>query len=200
MNYQNKKLVLFFISFLLIYQNAYAQTPLDKVKEKVDAIISVVTEAKKNETLSNQATEDKLWAIVDSIFDFSILSQKALGRKWLSMNNEEQTKFISSFRKLLGQSYLNKIKSYENEETLYLKEVFPNPKYVEVSTKIVSKEQQYALNYRLINLKDDWKIYDVSIEGVSLLSNYRSQFNEFLQKNTIQALLDNLKKKAEAHE
>lgn len=192
-----RKSLLLCFSFLLIAHNALAQTPLDRVKEKVDAIITIVVEAKKNQALDDTATKDKLWAQVDAIFDFSILSQKALSRNWLAMNDTEKAEFTGLFRKLLGRSYLKKIEGYDNENIQYLKETFPTPETAEVFTTIVSKGQQYALNYRLVQKEGDWKIYDVSIEGASLVSNYRSQFNGFLQKNTIQELLSSLKTKVE---
>lgn len=185
------------VTFTLFFcQSALAATPpLEKIREKVDAIINVVADAKKKETLSSQDTENKLWEIVNSIFDFSILSQKAMGKKWRLMNQEEQTEFISLFKELLGQSYLSKIKGYENEKTQYHKEILHSPEVAEVFTTITSTGKEFALNYRLVQRNDDWKIYDVSIEGVSLLSNYRSQFNDFLQKKSIQELIENLRVK-----
>lgn len=194
-----KRLILF-LSFLLITQNAIAMTPTDTVKEKVSGIISAVTEAKKNQTLSEKATEEKLWSLVDAIFDYTLLSQKSLSRNWLAMNDGEQAEFVSLFRKLLSRSYLNKIKSYDNENIQYSKEVFLSPENSEVFTQIESKGQQLALNYRLIQKNGQWKVYDVSIEGISLMSNYRSQFSSFLQKNTIQELLSSLRTKVESNE
>lgn len=196
-HYKLKCFILFF-TFLFFTQSALAQSPRETVKGKVDAVIAVVIEAKRDQTLSDSITEEKLWSLIDTIFDFTILSQKSLSKNWLAMNEGERTEFVSLFRKLLGRTYLNKITSYENETIQYLKEVFSSPENAEVFTKIVSKGQQYDLNYKLVQKNNEWKVYDVSIEGVSLMSNYRSQFNEFLKKNTIQELLSNLRRKVEA--
>lgn len=187
--------LLFCFLSLLIAHNAFAQSPLERIKGKVDTIVSLVAEAKQNQTLNDTATRDKLWAQVDAIFDFGILSQKALSRNWLAMNESEQTEFIGLFRKLLGHAYLQKIESYENENIQYLREAFSSPDTAEVFTIIESKGKQYAINYRLLQKEGEWKIYDVSIEGASLVSNYRAQFKGFLQKNTVQELLSSLKTK-----
>ena len=192
-----KRILLSCFSFLLISHNAFAQAPLERVKEKVDAIISIVVEAKQNQTIDDTSTREKLWEQVDTIFDFNLLSQKALSRNWPAMNDEEKTEFVGLFRKLLGRSYLKRIESYDNENIQYHRESFSTPENAEVFTTIESKGQQYDLNYRLLQREEEWKVYDVSIEGVSLVSNYRAQFNGFLRKNTIQQLLSSLKTKIE---
>lgn len=187
--------LLFCLFFLLLAQSASAQSALERVKEKIDAIVTVVAEAKKNQTLEDTATREKLWAQVDTIFDFGSLSRKSLSRNWLTMNDKEKTEFVGLFRKLLGQAYLKKIEDYDNENIQYLRETSSSPKTTEVFTSIESNGKQYAINYRLAQKEGEWKIYDVSIEGVSMVSNYRTQFNGFLQKKTIQELLIDLKKK-----
>jgi phospholipid transport system substrate-binding protein len=197
MKYPLRSSLLLCFSFLLISHNAIAQSPLERIKEKVDAIINIVVEAKKNQTLDNTATREKLWSQVDTIFDFNILSQKSLSRNWLAMNDEEKAEFVGLFRKLLGRAYLKKIESYDNENIQYQREVFSTPENAEVLTTIESKGQQYDLNYRLVKKEGEWRIYDVSIEGVSLVSNYRAQFNGFLREGTIQELLSSLKTKVE---
>lgn len=185
------------LSFLLIAHNAFGQSPIEVVTEKVDSITSIVVEAKKAQTIDDKATRDKLWEQVDAIFDFGVLSQKAMSRNWLAMNDNEKTEFIGLFRKLLGRAYLKKIEDYDNENIQYLREAFTSPETAEVFTTIESKGQQYVLNYRLVQKEGAWRVYDVSIEGVSLVSNYRAQFNDFLQNSTIQDLLSSLKTKVE---
>nr|MBF0222847.1 ABC transporter substrate-binding protein [Desulfobulbaceae bacterium] len=191
--FTNSLLLGFF--FLLTAHSAFAQSPLERVREKVDAIITIVIEAKKNQTLEDTATREKLWSQVDTIFDFNTLSQKSLSRNWLAMNDEEKAEFVELFRKLLGRAYLKKIESYDNEFIQYHREVFFTPENAEVLTTIESKGQLYDLNYRLLKKEGEWRIYDVSIEGVSLVSNYRAQFNGFLRGGTIQELLSSLKSK-----
>lgn len=197
MRYPLRNSLLLGFLFLFTAHSAFAQSPLERVREKVDAIITIVIEAKKKQTLENTATREKLWSQVDTIFDFNTLSQKSLSRNWLAMNDEEKDQFVGLFRKLLGRSYLKKIESYDNENIQYHREVFFTPENAEVLTTIESKGQQYDLNYRLLKKEGEWRIYDVSIEGVSLVSNYRAQFNGFLRKGTIQELLGSLKTKVE---
>jgi phospholipid transport system substrate-binding protein len=198
MKYKNLSALFTICIYLLLTHPALAQSPLDEVKGKVAEITSVVVAAKKQQTLETEETKDKLWVIVDTVFDFATLSRKTLGRNWLAMNEAEKTEFVTLFRKLLGRTYLNRIKDYDNEELVFLRESFLSPENAEVYAQVESKGKPYAINFKLFSKEGKWKVYDVSIEGVSLLSNYRSQFNDFLRKNTMPDLIKKLKKKVEA--
>jgi phospholipid transport system substrate-binding protein len=108
------------------------------------------------------------------------MAKRSLGVHWKARSSSEQKEFVALFATLLENSYANKIESYENEKILYEKEIIDGD-YAEVKSRVVTaKRDEYSLNYRLLKKGSRWIVYDVVIEGVSLVSNYRSQFNKII--------------------
>ncbi len=131
-------------------------------------------------------------------FDFDEMSRRALGINWKDRTPEERKEFISVFQALLENSYASKIEGYKGEKIVYGKEAL-DPPYAEVRTKVVtSKGEEFAVNYRLRKNAAEWRIYDIVIEGVSLVNNYRSQFTELLGKHTFAEMMERLRKTAKA--
>ena len=162
----------------------------DLLKSKLDAVITVI----KSGGIDAQAKYDKTAEIVQTIFDFSLMAKLALGRKhWSDLTKENRDKFIKLFTKILKNSYLTKIDFYHDEKI-----VFEDP--LEVKTKIhvptylISKDKKIAILYKFYQSHDNWKIYDVEIQGVSLIRSYRSQFSESLQSGTMEELMAKLEK------
>ena len=129
------------------------------------------------------------------MFDFTELSKRSLGQNWDKLNPDQQKEFIKLFKSLLEETYADKITSYTDEKVVFKKEVSLSEKTVEVQTTIVTKTSEVPIHYRLIEKNGNWKVYDVVIEGVSLVSNYRTQFREILANKTPEALLEILRKK-----
>ena len=120
-----------------------------------------------------------------------------MGRKWNAQDAESQKRFVALFARLLKVNYIDKLETYTGEEVLYEKEVIKG-KYAEVRTQIVKKtKEKIPVNYRMIDKGDSWKIYDVVIEGISLVKNYRSQFEEILNRSSFSELLRTLEEKVE---
>jgi phospholipid transport system substrate-binding protein len=129
------------------------------------------------------------------LFDFTELSKRSLGQNWDKLNPDQQKEFINLFRSLLEETYADKIMSYTDEKVVFNKEISLSGKTVEVQTTIVTKTSEVPIHYRLIEKNGNWKVYDVVIEGVSLVSNYRTQFREILANKTPETLLETLRKK-----
>ncbi len=129
------------------------------------------------------------------MFDEVELSRRALGGNWNKLNTAQQQEFIQLYRQVLEKAYIDKILSYTNEKIVFPKENMLASNQAEVQTKVITSSKEIPIFYRVIQKNGVWKVYDVVIENVSLVQNYRSQFNDILAKNTPDQLLEILRKK-----
>lgn len=126
-------------------------------------------------------------------FAFDEMARRSLGVYWKDRTPQERQEFVKLFTDLLENSYAGKIEGYKGEKITYGKET-ADPPYAEVRTTIVTPQgQEYAVDYRLLKNPDRWRVYDVVIEGVSLVNNYRSQFSGILQKSSFEELTKKLR-------
>jgi phospholipid transport system substrate-binding protein len=124
------------------------------------------------------------------------MARRSLGSQWKRLSPEQQEEFVQLFTRLLEDSYLDKIESYQGEKVQYGKETVDND-YAQVETKIIdTKGHEFSVNYRLHNVNGNWKVYDVVIEDVSLVNNYRAQFNRVLANSSVEELLKRMKERA----
>lgn len=167
----------------------------DDVKKTVDEVVRIVS---NKETVKNQPVRrQELKRAISAIFDFGEMGKRALGMHWKALSPAERDQFVDLFATLLENTYSNKIESYHNEKILYLKESIDGT-YAELKTKIItSTQEEYSLDYRLLNENGTWMIYDVVIEGLSLVSNYRSQFNSIISSQGYDGLLKKLQTKSD---
>jgi len=167
----------------------------DRVRETVDTLLTILKDPQlKGESKRNERRE-KLKQVISQRFDFPEMAKRALGPEWRRRSPEEQKEFVKLFTALLEQAYLDKIESYNGEKVQYLREQEDNNS-AEVATKIVdNKGREFSVNYRLHNVNGDWKVYDVVIEDISLVNNYRAQFNRVLAKGSFEELLKRMKEK-----
>lgn len=167
----------------------------DEVKKTVDEVVRIVSdkEMKKNDLKRRQA----LKKTISIIFDYSEMAKRSLGKHWNQRTAAEKKQFTDLFASLLENSYASKIESYNNEKIVYLKETIDG-EYAEVKSKVVTaKRDEFTLDYRMINQNGKWMVYDVVIEGVSLVSNYRTQFNKIISSNGYPALVQKLQTKSD---
>ncbi len=151
----------------------------DQLKSSVDAVLNVLSTTKPGQP----DRMDKLHAAVARVFDPEELARRTLASHWEAFSPEERKRFTSAFVKLLERTYLRRIETYTDEKVVFLDEAALGDNRSEVSTKIVTSTKEVPIVYRMIR-KNDWKVYDVVIEGVSLVQNYRKQFNEVLARET----------------
>ena len=118
-----------------------------------------------------------------------------LSRNWKKLNGDQQKEFEGLFRKLLGNVYMDRILAYKDEKVAFERETMLSEDKAEVQTKILTSTKEIPMNYRMIAKNDQWRVYDVIIEGVSMVKNYRSQFNDILAKKPPEELLEILRKK-----
>ncbi len=123
------------------------------------------------------------------------MAKRSLGSHWRRRRVEEQNQFVAVFRDLLEKAYLDRIESYNKEKFTYTNEKIDEP-YAEVGSKILTAEgEEFSIRYRLLRAGNQWKIYDVVIEDVSLVNNYRAQFNRILANSSYEELVQRIKRK-----
>jgi len=133
--------------------------------------------------------------IANEIFDFGEIAKRSLARHWQPLSDAQRTEFVGLFADLLERSYISKIETYGGEKIQYTAERADGD-YATVSTKIITKNgTEVPVDYRMVKLGDHWLVYDVSIEGVSLVSNYRTQFNKIIQTSSYNDLVAKLRNK-----
>jgi len=183
-------ITVFFFAFSSV---AFADndSPTAQVKSTVDNILLLL----KDKSLDTPARREKIRALVNSRFYFRAMSQRTLARNWKKASAEQQKEFVSLFSNLLENTYIGRIEAYTDERIDYLREKNKNPKRSVVFTHIVTKSADIPINYKLAKKGDQWLIYDVIIEEVSLISNYRSSYAEIIKKDGIDALLAKMKEK-----
>jgi len=185
--------VLVIISFLLPAAHAKEKDPNDPnimVPAKWNAVVTLI----KNKDIDQQTRGKKIDKTISPIFDFPLMAKLALGKKhWSRFNKDQREKYSELFIDRLKDLYLEKIKLYTDEKASFKKAV-KKTKSLEIPMELLSKEKKIAILYKLRKVKNRWKIYDVEIEGVSILLTYRSQFNDILRRNSIEEFLASLKK------
>ena len=172
-----------------------AGTPQQIIEAQVNKVLDVLREPTPESESGKRAKEEKIWSIFDNIFDYTELSKMTLSRNWKKLNGDQQKEFEELFRKLLGNVYMDRILAYKDEKVAFERETMLSEDKAEVQTKILTSTKEIPMNYRMIAKDDQWKVYDVIIEGVSMIKNYRSQFREILAKQTPEDLLKILRDK-----
>jgi phospholipid transport system substrate-binding protein len=167
----------------------------EQIKQTVDQIVATVADPALKGEAKQQERRRKLREIVYARFDFNEMAKRSLGSHWQKRSPEEQKEFVKLFTDLLESAYLDKLEQYNGEKVRYLNER-QEADFAEVSTKVIDgKGEELSLNYRLHNVNGDWKVIDVVIENISLVNNYRSQFNRVLAKSSYGELVQTMKQK-----
>ena len=184
-------ILMFFLSTLPVYAGA----PLDTVQTNVNKVLDVLRDPKLKAESAKEIKKEKLETIYKQMFDEVELSRRTLGGNWTKLDPAQQQEFIQLYRQILEKAYIDKILSYTNEKIVFSKENMLSNNQAEIQTNVITSSQEIPIFYKVI-LKDRiWKVYDVVVENVSLVQNYRSQFNSILAKNTPDQLLEILRKK-----
>jgi phospholipid transport system substrate-binding protein len=177
----------------------YAGAPLDTVKVNVNNVLDVLRNPKFKAESAKEIKKDKLRVIYKAMFDENEFSRRTLTRNWSKFNAAQQTEFVKLFEQVLEKSYADKILDYTNEKVEFYKENMLSDAQAEVQTKIITSSKEIPIFYRMILKDGKWKVYDVVVENVSLVQNYRTQFNDILAKDTPDQLLETLRKKVSKH-
>jgi phospholipid transport system substrate-binding protein len=162
-----------------------SHTAKELLKSKIDAVITVL----QNKKLDTQAKKKEVSETVSPIFDFSLMAKLTLGKKhWPGIAEEKKKKFTDLFVTLLKDFYLEKMTQYSDVKVDYQSPVQVKNK-VHIPTEVISEGTKFSMLYKFYQSKNGWKIYDIEVEGVSLIVTYRSQFDNVLRKGSIDDLL-----------
>ena len=171
---------------------AEALSPTDTVKAAITDILEVL----KNENLSKEQQWQEIGRVIDAGFDFRSMSQSILATNWRTASTEEKRQFVEYFSQYLEDTYRNKIESYTNQRVNYSNETIKRDRAI-VDTVIVTDQNQIPVTYKLKNNDGVWFAYDVVIEGVSLVNNYRSTFTAIIRSEGMDGLLTDLEGRIE---
>lgn len=194
-----KRLVLPMLLVCLLSAPAHAgasQTPTSRVKEGVDLLISVLSDPKAEDPAHRDEMVQKLRAEAEKFIDFKLVTMYAVGRPWTTMTPQMQDDLTEAFIQLLERSYLRKIPSYGGQDVNYTGEQVEGNR-AKVFTELVDKDKKIIVEFRLRIVQEQWMIYDVVAEGVSLVANYRSQFSQVLNTGTPEDLLKQIRERIE---
>jgi len=170
-------------------------TPEETVQAMVDGVIQVL-EARKDKTKLSEADREAIRRLVYPRMDFRTMARRALGRTWKTLDPEEQQRFVKLFRDLIEYTYGNRLSEYKGQKVRYEKAEYKKNK-ARVKTFVIEPDKEIPVEYRLRKTKEGWKIYDVRIEGASLVRTFRQDFQSILDRDGYEGLVKRLKEKVE---
>jgi len=177
---------------------ARAGAPLDQLRLQVDRVLKALDDPELKKPDKAKDRRVAVRKIANEIFDFSETAKRSLGRHWLARTPAEQAEFVQLFTDLLERSYISKVELYGGEKMQYVGDAVENGDQAKVQTKLLTKQGgEIPIEYRMHKKADRWLVYDVVIEGVSLVANYRTQFNKIIQTSSFQELVKKMKSKQE---
>jgi len=174
---------------------SFSGQPTETVKGNLDKVLDVLRDPSLKAESAKKAKKNKIRDISEEMFDFTELSRRSLGKNWNKFNPDQQKEFVGLYKSLLEDAYADKIMLYTDVKIVFSKEVALTEKTVEVQSTVLRKSGEVPIYYRVVMRDGVWRVYDVVIEGISLINNYRSQFKEILVNKPPESLLETLRKK-----
>jgi len=183
------------ILYLLVAVSTRAGGPTDELRGAIEKVQTILNDPQLKAAGKKGGRLDKLRQVIQPKFDFTEMAKRSLGTNWQRRNPEEQRDFVKVFTDLLENAYVDSIDSYDGEKVVFTNEK-QDKEYGEVNTKIVTKKgEEFSVNYKLHQASGNWKVYDVVIENISIVNNFRSQFNRVIAKSSYEELLRTMKEK-----
>ena len=173
-------------------ETAFAAGPLEEIRSTVDAIMEVL----KDKAIPKEERTSKISSMVKDRFDFRTMAQGILATNWKKASEEEKDRFVELFSELLETTYRNRIDAYNNEKVEYVKEQVKGRR-ASVETMVITTDVEIPVEYKLLEKGGEWKAYDVVIEGVSLVRNYRDSYKDIVSKEGMNGLLAKMEQKIE---
>jgi phospholipid transport system substrate-binding protein len=172
----------------------WASAPGEQVKATIDQVMEVLKDPKLQGPSKKAERREKLRQVVLPRFDFAEMAKRALGNNW-NRYPEKQREFVTAFTQLLEETYADQIELANGDKVVYLNERTEKD-YSEVATKVISpKGEETSMTYKLHPVDSDWKVFDIVVENISIVNNYRSQFNRVLSNASLDELIKRIKEK-----
>jgi phospholipid transport system substrate-binding protein len=180
---------------VLVSATAHAGIPADRVRATAEQVLKILQDPQFKSESRRQQRSELLKQAIYPRFDFAEMAKRSLGTQWQKRSEAEQQEFVRLFTDVLEGAYVDTIASYSGEKIIVGKET-QDGNFADVGTKIItSKGEEIAVHYKLHAIAGDWKVYDVVVEHISLVSNYRSQFNRVITQTSYEELLRRMKEK-----
>jgi phospholipid transport system substrate-binding protein len=168
------------------------KSPLEHVKTSTESVLSILND----QSLDRDEKWQNISKIIYERFDIRSMSQSVLATHWQSATPDEKKRFVEYFSQYIESTYRSKIESYTNQKVKYVKETITGNR-AEVETKIVTDATEVPVNYKMKTDSGEWYVYDVVIEGVSMVNSYRSTFSAIVKNEGMDGLLKDIQKKVE---
>ena len=169
-----------------------SEAPTEVVRTTLGEVFRILDDPKLKDPAKAAARRRQLEEVISSRFDYAEMSKRTLAAQWSRLTPEQQTEFVNLFKTFLSDRYAGRIEDYSGEQVQYLNERLEG-QYAEVRTKLVSKKTEVPMDYRLINKGGRWYAYDIIADGISLVKNYRSQFEKIIRSNSYDELITRLR-------
>jgi phospholipid transport system substrate-binding protein len=180
---------------LVLPHSVFGGVPTDQVRRTVDRVLAIVQDPNLKAKGKLVERRELLRSVISARFDFTEMGRRSLGAEWRRITPSQQQQFVELFTDLLRDAYVADIESYKGEKVNYLRET-QEERFAVVQTIIESPEgREYSIEYRLHLVDKEWKVYDVVIENVSIVNNYRSQFARVINKSSFEGLIRAMKEK-----
>ncbi|MDP3595599.1 MAG: ABC transporter substrate-binding protein [Nitrospirota bacterium] len=177
-------------------QPAVAGGATEAMKGTIDEVLRIIQDKDLKQPGKSEERRQRLERAVGDRFDYPEMSRRALGAPWNTLSEKDKQEFVSLFQTLLTNSYSDKVETYSGEGVQYINERTEKD-FAEVRTKVLTGKTEIPLDYRLLNKGVEWRVYDVVVDGVSLVSNYRGHFTKILRSSGYADLVDQLRKKSD---
>jgi phospholipid transport system substrate-binding protein len=186
----------FLVAAAILPQSAHADDPMSVVKGTVNQALGVL----RDKQAPLQQRQNQLRQIVAQSFDFTEMAKSAMGYHWKDLTPAQKDEFSKVFSTFIEDSYLGKLNDYKGQQVVFLSSKnVDSPDYAQVNTQIVQPgKDPIALNFRLERAGNDWKVYDVTVDAISIIANYRNQFNRVMNNQGYATLIGDLKSKQQA--
>lgn len=172
----------------------WASQAMEQLQTTVNRVINILSDPQLKKPGQKHRRRQMLKDVINNRFDYEEMAKRSLSRHWRSLSAAQQAKFVRLFSELLERSYAGKIEAYSDEKVLYKSERVDGD-YAEIRTMVIRQNDRIPMDYRMIKKGGKWWVYDVIIEGVSLVSNYRNQFSRIIQQSSYQELVRRMQAK-----
>jgi phospholipid transport system substrate-binding protein len=180
----------------LLPSTATAVTASEAVKSAIEQVVRVLEDKELKKADRVMERRQQLQKIFNDRFSYEEMSKRSLGAHWNNLNETQKEQFVDLFRQLLARSYTGTIEGYSGERFQYLNE-HNEGDYAEVRTKLLSRKGEIPINYRLLTKSGEWRVYDIVVDGISMVSNYRAQFTKIIRTSSYEDLVEKLRNKSE---
>jgi phospholipid transport system substrate-binding protein len=190
-----KHFLLILVMILIFAAPVSANNPMGVIQEGVEEIIELLNDPQYDDPEKKEEQREKIWEVVNRAFDFQTIARGTLRRHdWESFSDEQRKEFIDLFTTLLGNTYLERLQSeYQDEKIIFIDQEMISDTTAIVRSKVVRESMEYPVDYRMIRRGDTWRIYNVIVENISLVTNYRDQFSQMLMRDSPEQFLDKLR-------